>query len=276
MPPPTRKRPRSDPDGVTAAAASLSSPNAQLERPKKDKRPRPNGGAASHPTFEEMLFQLILYKSEHGTCAIPKTYNGHRNLGRWASEMRNAHLRGGDRAPTTEQVTVLRTVGFPLLPASEQGFQDKLRELRAFKEKHGHCQVPTAKAGALGRWVNAQRVAYSARSKGPQSPSAYVLTQSRIDALNDVGFVWKIKDRTTFEARFEELKAFKAVHGHTKVPQHYQENKPLGKWVTKQRYCHTLKLAGQKSGLTDERISMLNAIGFEWNVIKGRRNAGED
>jgi hypothetical protein len=294
--PAARKRPFSAAEeAVTAAAAAgLSSPSVsgglvttapkQRGRPK-GKRPKPNGGAGSaaslvadaYPTFEEMLFQLMLYKAEHGTCTVPKTYDGHRNLGRWASELRNEHLRGGDRAPTPDQVTVLRTVGFPLLPASEQVFQDRLRELRAFKEQHGHCQVPTAKAGALGRWVNAQRVAYSARSKqGSQSPSGYVLTQSRIDALNELGFIWKINDRTSFSARFEELKAFKAVHGHTKVPQHYQENKPLGKWVTKQRYSHTLKLAGEKTGLTDERIAMLNEIGFEWNVIKTRRNAGED
>ena len=258
--------------------------------PKKRGRPKgsPNlrlqdgdGAAAAAsplvgPTFEEMLYQLILYKSEHGTCTVPKTYDGHRNLGKWASDVRSEHLRKGPRAPSAEQVTVLRTVGFPLLSPSEQVFEDRLRELRAFKEQHGHCQVPTAKAGALGRWVNQQRIAYNSRSKGaPKSPSAYVLTQSRIDALNALGFIWKIREHTSFDDRFEELKAYKAAHGHTRVPQHYAENKPLGKWVTKQRYCYNLKMCGEQSQLTDERIGMLNAIGFEWNVMKKRRHPAE-
>lgn len=290
MPGSKRPLPPDDPD-VTVAPEGLAAPAIPeamaTAAPRhrgggKGKRPRPkDGSSASYAdgrgTFEEMLFQLILYKSEHGNCTVPKAYDGHRNLGKWASELRHEHLRGGNRAPSPDQVTVLRTIGFPLLAASEQVFQDRLRELKAFKEQHGHCSVPTAKAGALGRWVNAQRVAFSSRSKGAaKSPSAYTLTQARIDALNELGFVWKIREQTSFQDRLEELKAFQAVHGHTRVPQHYAENKPLGKWVTKQRYCYTLKMQGETSQLTDERIGMLNAIGFEWNVIKKRRQSKQE
>ena len=98
-----------------------------------------------------------------------------------------------------------------------------------------------------------------------------MLDQGRIDALNELGFVWKVKEQTSWNDRLEELKAFQAVNGHTVVPQLYEQNKALGKWVTKQRYCYNLKLQGKKTQLTDERIAALNAIGFGWSARKGRK-----
>ena len=52
-------------------------------------------------------------------------------------------------------------------------------------------------------------------------------------------------------------------NGHTRVP---QSQKQLGKWVDYQRQCYWKKQKGEKVALTDERISQLEAIGFEWRV----------
>lgn len=79
--------------------------------------------------------------------------------------------------------------------------------------------------------------------------------------------------------KFNLLEQFKAEKGHTNVPLLYSENKPLGKWVNKQRelykkYTHNLTIEdGNKKlpcALTDERIKRLNDIGFVFVVGKGQ------
>ncbi|MGK3733677.1 MAG: hypothetical protein ACI90V_000513 [Bacillariaceae sp.] len=43
--------------------------------------------------------------------------------------------------------------------------------------------------------------------------------------------------------------------------------KPLGLWITRQRYlCKLFKTTG-KGQMTDERIKSLNELGFEWKPI---------
>ena len=62
-----------------------------------------------------------------------------------------------------------------------------------------------------------------------------------------------------------ELEAYKAVHHHTNVSTHDDENKQLGAWVNAQRK------AKKKNTLSEERVKKLNEIGFNWEVRKGRR-----
>ena len=56
--------------------------------------------------------------------------------------------------------------------------------------------------------------------------------------------------------RFESLKAFKAVHGHTKVPQQWDDDPILFSWVFRQRKS---MLAGTLSPVKRE---LLEGIGF--------------
>lgn len=59
---------------------------------------------------------------------------------------------------------------------------------------------------------------------------------------------------------------YKEEHGDCKVPQHYKQNKALGKWVAKQREQHKLLRKGQHSFLTPYRLEKLNSVGFVWSV----------
>lgn len=53
------------------------------------------------------------------------------------------------------------------------------------------------------------------------------------------------------------------------MPQHYPPNRSLGKWVAKQREQYRFYREGKHSFLTEERIDLLKAAGFVWQ-IKGR------
>lgn len=65
--------------------------------------------------------------------------------------------------------------------------------------------------------------------------------------------------------KFEELCAFRRAHGHCHVTHRCLEHENLAQWVKRQRYQYKLKLEGKRSGLSDERICLLNNIGFIWN-----------
>ena len=63
---------------------------------------------------------------------------------------------------------------------------------------------------------------------------------------------------------FEKLQEFKAVHGNTNVPQKYQADPKLGRWVDAQRKQHRLGI------LKEERRQILEEIGFEWNYQENK------
>jgi hypothetical protein len=75
-----------------------------------------------------------------------------------------------------------------------------------------------------------------------------------------------------WDKKIQQLLEFKALHGHTLVPQSYPENKVLGRWVSRQReyYAAIEKGEPNKSHLTQERIDQLNKIGFKWKIGQGR------
>ena len=52
---------------------------------------------------------------------------------------------------------------------------------------------------------------------------------------------------------------------HSQVPHTYAENPPLARWVKRQRYQYKLKIENKQSTMTDERIIMLENIGFIWD-----------
>ena len=76
-------------------------------------------------------------------------------------------------------------------------FEDRYRELIAFKEKFGHCNVPQRFAydPSLGHWCSDLRKAYVKIKKGLKAHSN--LSQDKVKRLEDIGFQWKVsKGRT--------------------------------------------------------------------------------
>jgi hypothetical protein len=69
--------------------------------------------------------------------------------------------------------------------------------------------------------------------------------------------IWKVK--------FAELIEFKQQKGHCCVPNTFEKNPALARWVKRQRYQYKLKIEGKESTMTDERIVVLNEHGFIWD-----------
>jgi hypothetical protein len=184
-------------------------------------------------------------------------------------------------------------------------WENWIKELRRYKDKHGDVDVPLKYSHnpGLGAFVNRQRTEYRKLQQGLQTS----LTQERIQNLNDLGFKWAMRvSRTPWEIRLDELKKFKdgeylealvygfpivviihhsplnflvpePEHGHCNVPSTYPKNQPLAYWVFKQRGQYRIYMdrgpglsgeSAQICHMTPERVAKLDALGFEWNPIR--------
>jgi len=74
------------------------------------------------------------------------------------------------------------------------------------------------------------------------------------------------KSSATFEERVEELKHFHKGNGHCRVP---IRQAGLGRWVAEMRQQYRQVQAGTPSPyLNEERIELLNKMGFVWTVVR--------
>ena len=98
------------------------------------------------------------------------------------------------------------------------------RELIAFKEEFGHCNVPSRYAAnpSLGQWCSTTRKAYKKIQNGMKAN--YNLTQGRIKRLEEIGFQWHVSTdySKSFEKRYRELIALKEEFEHCNVPSRMQ------------------------------------------------------
>lgn len=118
---------------------------------------------------------------------------------------------------------------------------------------------PTPLSNSLQQ-VKRQRYQYKLRQAGQQS----TLVASRVQVLEDVGFVWD-SHAALWEERLNELKDYRRVNGHCNVPSTYPKNKQLSTWVKCQRRQYRLTGKGKSSNLTEERIAALDDLGFVWD-----------
>lgn len=218
-------------------------------------------------TFEYRIEQLKKFKAKNGHLRV--TVKHDKNLSYFCSNIRAARRHAGRKRilkVTKERIKALDDLGFAWEPKPTQGdlaFWNHVKEMKTFKEKYGHVHITAKLDKKLAIFCtnmrNARRKTHTTRR----------LTQERIDALDALGFIWDPgQDRTltSFEERVDQLKNFKATHGHLNVlPKH---NKKLAK------FCAGIRKARIDPGrgrmvVTDEKIKVLDAIGFDWENAQG-------
>jgi len=105
-----------------------------------------------------------------------------------------------------------------------------------------------------------------------------------VDKLNSMNMNWDgvgaRRRPNDFRKKCTELEEFIATHGHSYVPKNWAENKSLAMWVERQRFLYRRRReleegvarmglghgypVGSQHQLTDDRIDMLRAIGFDF------------
>ena len=135
-----------------------------------------------------------------------------------------------------------------LLRASDAAWEGKFQQLAAYKEEHGHCNVPQGGTDALWIWVKDQRQRKD------------TLSVDQVRRLEELGFKWNLHE-AAWEEKFQQLKAYSEENGHCDVPQRGTDA-ALGKWVSKQR--------SNMETLSVDKVWRLEKLGFKWKVKRGR------
>jgi len=142
------------------------------------------------------------------------------------------------------------------LPKGLTPFDNRLNELRQYKNDNGHTRVPHVYATnpPLGRWVHMQKQFYRQKSLGKKCP----LTDARIEVLNKIDFEWSFgrwEGTRSWQEWYEKLKKFKKEFGHTFPTKAYDAQ--FYTWVSHQR-----KIKSLPSALARERIEALDRLDF--------------
>lgn len=213
-------------------------------------------GDARDAKWQAMYEQLKKYSIEYGNSDVPHLSQDNRQLAAWVGSQRQQRKKN---LLLDEQIRLLDEIGFTWKHRDRGSWEDRLAEVIAFKERHGHCNIPLTLTDPpkLAAFVNATRVQ---RNKG-------TLSAERITKLDAVGFVWqgittKIAEdgmNEVWRERFDELLEYKKMHGHCIVSTSSKQNPRLGNWVNQQRIL-------KKNGtLHPERFRLLDEAGFKWS-----------
>jgi len=197
---------------------------------------------------------------------------GHNNMNNKLMHQRSSHSPLSNKQsklnPYPRPTQRLKEVKFRAYQA--ENWTEKFEELLRFREENGHCLVPNChpENPALAQWTKRQRYQYKLKMDGKRS----TITDERVRALDEAGFVWD-SHKAVWAERLEELKEFKKQYKHCNVPSRYKPNHQLAIWVKRQRRQWKNKIDRLPNCMTDERQRALEAIGFVWDMKKGKRSA---
>merc|ERR1712129_16852 len=134
------------------------------------------------------------FKKKYGHCDVANNYEGFPGLGHWVRYQRQ-HYRemkqGRYSSMTTDKIQKLNAMDFSWdLVANAEVRVDWVKrysELRDFKQKNGHCNVPLTHLPNpnLGLWVKTQRNHYKLMREG--KPSS--MTMKKKQLLEAIGFI---------------------------------------------------------------------------------------
>lgn len=199
--------------------------------------------------WEEGFKELSLNHQEYGHCNVTNSYisDSGFKLSAWVGRQRYVLVKDKLPADKKQRLDALGFVWDPLVEKWEEGF----RELSAYYQKHGHCNMTTshiADSGfKLGTWVSNQRQFF----KRDQ------LSMERKRRLEALGLIWNPYDEA-WKAAFSELTAYHQEHGNCAPPISFITDIgfKLGGWARTQRSAY------KNNKLSEDRKKRLEALGF--------------
>ena len=192
--------------------------------------------------------ELRAFHDQHGHFEVPMDYRtaGGIKLAEWQGTQRDADRAG---KLTASRKALLDQIGFPWDPA-EARWMRRYRQLTDTLARHGGpANLPAGSPEAT--WLEGQHLAHH-RGKLPGD---------KITLLEQAGIAIRRPD--PWPVGYQALLAFKAQHGHLRVPDRYKtaDGFTLSAWQRDQR-------VRRKDGrLTDEQVGLLEEAGFCWDPL---------
>ena len=244
-----------------------------------------------HVRWEERFNALVEFKKVHGHCNVKQRSNN--GLGKFVKRMREFRNKydkqqysgsvDAEQRRRPERRLVLTPSRIKRLDELEfvwryrdgvKSFDDRMQELAAFKAEHGHADIPRSLEDnmSLARWAHVVRQSYRQIQKGGKP--AFALTKEMIERLEAIGFRLRVKERgnfkqVPFEERLKSLAEFKNLHGHVHVGEADDPN--LARFCNQMRAARRNPLPGVTMKLTQDRVSALDDLGFEWEPRKNKK-----
>eukprot|EP00984_Skeletonema_dohrnii_P014666 scaffold6187_cov113-Skeletonema_dohrnii-CCMP3373.AAC.2 len=228
-------------------------------------------------SWDESYEMLLSYKEEHGHTNVPQS---EKPLGAWVNSQRIEHakyLRWIEQDDNTELLPktsmdlrrkkLLDDVDF-VWDAVAHTWITRYEELCDFRQEHGHCVVPRSN-GRLGAWVEKMRIEHKkyntllSEEDPRNSKLKTILTQDRVQKLNDIDFVWNVREKQ-FEQNLGELRIYKEMNGH--IDPRFMNGK-LALWVRRMEREYRLYLQAtseeeESAVMSKERRLALESVGF--------------
>lgn len=156
--------------------------------------------------------------------------------------------------------TIFESNESPVGPMAGVPWDVRLEQLKTFKARTGHLQVPPGAFEPLRSWANSQRA----------NLRRGYLSETRKAALDELGFDWEGRaTKSAWNANLKALQEFVAQHQQVDIAYMKRFDKTLALWANRQKGQLTL------GALTEEQAAQLQALGLAPAVATERRTAKE-
>lgn len=139
--------------------------------------------------WSDRFEDLVEFRNQLGHCLVPHNFSENLPLALWVKRQRYQYKLKKDNRHSTltdEREAKLEDMGF-IWDSHKAIWEQRYRALSDFREKHGHCNVPSKYDDKpLAIWVKCQRRQYKLFLKGEHS----AMNDKRISKLVSIQFVW--------------------------------------------------------------------------------------
>lgn len=194
---------------------------------------------------------LVEFYNENGHSIVPQGYDKSPSLGMWINNQRRKFK---NNKLSKYRIELLNQIDFKYSFDILEIWNEKYNLLVEFYNENGHSDVPHkyTKNPSLRFWVQAQRTNFKKNR----------LSVEQINLLNQINFTFSFKKSEEWNKKFNLLKEFYYINGHSNVPRKYiEKNISLGHWVSNQRQYF------KKNKLSTERIQLLKQLNFKFNLF---------
>ncbi len=211
--------------------------------------------------WQDVLSRLTKFKKTNGHCYVRASEVDDPQLLYIVTEVRKRRRKN---EMTDEQIAALDGIGFVWNP-NERQWLDGYNELVTFCKDYDNFDVAelAIRDQKMQSWIARQR----------QFNIDNAISEDRKAKLDKIGFSWDssvpLRDKQWREM-YDRLKDYYDAHGYCHItPVH--DDKRMYWWTVTQRLIRSGKRSGK---LTDDRIKLLDAIGFLWDAPQGARGQG--
>jgi hypothetical protein len=188
--------------------ASPGGPVAEQQDPLANLNDAEFDGHIERPdNWNAMLYQFLLYKAQQGDLNVPHDVPGYRQLYDWVHTQRKHYQDKTSTFLNADRIAVLDSIDFQWNLRGDTLWQKNFDALIVYKAEHGDTRVPRLyeKNTKLGEWVTDQRRQLKYNMEGKPN----TMTDERKAKLDELGFVWQVRDRSDWNDRYEKMLEFK-------------------------------------------------------------------